>query len=678
MEITKRKGVLDEIDTKFYTKSYSKEKYAARVDFLGGFVTLLAIFSYLMKNIHNIRDAYLHTKLLKPSKKVGEKKMYTMDSILFMIWNRYSNWLVAFCNSSVGVGLYFGFLSRCSLGPSFLFLLRAQVFKKKEGTENKIAANTGCITGQLIMLISFHYPPLYLALGRPYTITVLALPYLFWEFFAMNQQNFLKDGSLNQNSMRHFRIQRIFLQNLLFQLFNLFTLPSSILFRLVNIYMFRCKNPFFFLTSSFVGWLIGHILFMKSVGLVLVWIKKMNSIKSIQSIKSNVLILSKKMNSIKSIQSIKSNVPILSNKYKYIMSELRHWMSGRIFILFLFISSMYYLRITPCICNQKLSESEIETIGESESEIQTIGEIEQKKSNEEYVSEYLSFFLKERENSYKIDEREKKDIFAFEKPLLKSFFDYKLFHRPLRYIKNDRLENALRNEMSQFFFHTSESDGKERISFTYPSSLSTFLEMMQRKISLFTTEKLSYDELDNHWSSINEQKRKNLSNQFLNRAEAVDKEFVASDVLEKRIRLWNDKTQKYLPKIYDPFLNGPYRGRIKKSFLFSIKNKTYTENEIFLNKIHSILINNNDPDFINNNDPDFEQILTDANDQTIRNRKDCLGIKENSKKVPRWSHQFIDEVEAQGKETDSQNKRRLKESKNVFPRPLLLIPIVEI
>nr|YP_009765294.1 hypothetical protein RF1 [Lysiloma watsonii]YP_009765314.1 hypothetical protein RF1 [Lysiloma watsonii]QIS95571.1 hypothetical protein RF1 [Lysiloma watsonii]QIS95591.1 hypothetical protein RF1 [Lysiloma watsonii] len=615
--------------------------------------------------------------------------------------------LVSLCmkiiNSVVVVGLYYGFLTTFSVGPSYLLLLRARVME--EGTEKKVSATTGFITGQLMMFISIYYAPLHLALGRPHTITVIALPYLLFHFFCNNHKNLLNYGSTNQNSMRNFSIQRIFLNNLIFQLLNLFILPSSMLVRLVNIYMFRCNNQFLFLTSSFVGWLIGHILFMKWVGLVLVWIQKL------------VLVWIQKK------YSIKSNVLIRSNKY--IMSELRNWMS-RIFIIFLFISSIYYLGRTPLpvfIFNKKLSEiqergeidkkegGEIDKkkeIGVERTSKTKLTKQEQKKSNAEYLS--ASLFSKERENSYKIDEREEKDIFRLEKPLLRMIFDYKRFHRPLRYIKNDRFENAVRNEMSQFFFHTSQSDGKERISFTYPSSLSTFLEMMQRKTSLFTTEKLSYDELDNHWSSINEQKRNNLSNQFLNRAEALDKEFFALDVLEKKIRLCNDGTKKYLPKIYDPLLNGPYRGRIKKSFLFSIKNKTYTKDYILINKIHAILLN------INTDYPDFEQkidrfdkkslsneirfffnlisqfsgksvsnfnfkglylfrehekmdseakkkkmkflfdaILTDANDKTIRNRKKWIGIKESSKKVPRWSYKFIDEaeyLESNGKRED--------------------------
>ena len=207
--------------------------------------------------------------------------------------------LVSLCmkiiNSVVVVGLYYGFLTTFSIGPSYLFLLRAWVME--EGTEKKVSATTGFITGQLMMFISIYYAPLHLALGRPHTITVIALPYLLFHFFCSNQKHFLNYGSTNPNSMRNFSIQGIFLNNLIFQLLNLFILPSSMLVRLVNIYMFRCNNPFLFLTSSFVGWLIGHILFMKWVGLVLVWIRQNYSIRS------NVLIR------------------------KYVVSELRNFMA---------------------------------------------------------------------------------------------------------------------------------------------------------------------------------------------------------------------------------------------------------------------------------------------------------------------------------------------------------------
>ncbi|XP_022933246.1 uncharacterized protein LOC111440173 [Cucurbita moschata] len=218
--------------------------------------------------------------------------------------------LVSLCmkiiNSVVLVGLYYRFLTTFSIGPSYLFLLRARVME--EGTEKKVSATTGFITGQLMMFISIYYAPLHLALGRPHTITVLALPYLLFHFFWNNHKHFFYYGSTTRNSMRNLSIQCVFLNNLIFQLFNHFILLSSMLVRLVNISMFRCNNKMLFVTSSFVGWLIGHILFMKWVGLILVWIQQNNSIRS----------------------------------NKYLVSEFRNSMA-RIFSILLFITYVYYL-----------------------------------------------------------------------------------------------------------------------------------------------------------------------------------------------------------------------------------------------------------------------------------------------------------------------------------------------
>nr|QZF76516.1 hypothetical chloroplast RF19 [Ehretia dicksonii] len=293
--------------------------------------------------------------------------------------------LVSLCmkiiNSVVVVGLYYGFLTTFSIGPSYLFLLRAQVME--EGTEKKVSATTGFITGQLMMFISIYYAPLHLALGRPHTITVLALPYLLFHFFWNNHKHF---GSTTRNSMRNLSIQCVFLNNLIFQLFNHFILPSSMLARLVNIYMFRCNNKMLFVTSSFLGWLIGHILFMKWLGLVLVWIRQNHSIRS--------------------------NVLIRSNKY--LVSELRNSMA-RIFSILLFITCVYYLgRIPSPILTKKLkqtskTEERVESEEERDVEIETASEMkgikqEQEGSTEEDPSP--SLFSEEKEDPDKIDETE--------------------------------------------------------------------------------------------------------------------------------------------------------------------------------------------------------------------------------------------------------------------------------
>nr|YP_009753424.1 hypothetical protein RF1 [Cuminum cyminum]QIT06701.1 hypothetical protein RF1 [Cuminum cyminum] len=616
--------------------------------------------------------------------------------------------LVSLCmkiiNSVVVVGLYYGFLTTFSIGPSYLFLLRAQVMEEgEEGTEKKVSATTGFITGQLMMFISIYYAPLHLALGRPHTITVLALPYLLFHFFWKNHKNFFDYGSTTRNSMRNLSIQCVFLNNLIFQLFNHFILPSSMLARLVNIYMFRCNNKMLFVTSSFVGWLIGHILFMKWVGLVLVWIRQNNSIRSNKYIRSN-------------------------------KSELRNYMV-RIFSILLFITCVYYLgRIPSPIFTKKLNpqteegwESEEETDVEIETASETKGtKQEQEGSTEEDPSP--SLFSEEKEAPDKIDETEEirvngkektkdelhftetrynnspvyKGLFWFEKPLLTFLFDYKRWNRPLRYIKNNRFERTTRKEMSQYFFYTCRSDGKERISFTYPPSLSTFGEMIQRRMSLPTLEKLSSDELYNHWVYTNQHKNNNLNNEFLNRIEALDTGFFSLDILEKSTRLCNDKTRKYyLPKMYDPILNGLYRGTIQNKISPSIINKISLENFIEtleINKIHSLLLPDTDYQEFEQKIDQFDKktfstenrhlftliskfdresgsslnwkglslfsekeqgrigsekrakflkfllntILTSPNGQKTKQK---FVIKEISKKVPRWSYKLITEFE---------------------------------
>nr|YP_009737634.1 Ycf1 [Blastus pauciflorus]QHV41488.1 Ycf1 [Blastus pauciflorus] len=612
--------------------------------------------------------------------------------------------LVSLCmkiiNSVVMVGLYYGFLTTFSIGPSYLFLLQARVMEEgEEGTEKKVSATTGFIAGQLMMFISIYYAPLHLALGRPHTITVLALPYLLFHFFWNNHKHFFDYGSTTRNSIRNLSIQCVFLNNLIFQLFNHFILPSSMLARLVNIYMFRCNNKMLFVTSSFVGWLIGHIFFMKWVELVLVWIQQNNSIRS----------------------------------NKYLGSELRNSMD-RIFSILLFITCVYYLgRIPSPILTKKMKEtSETEERGQNEEErdieIETTFETkgtkqEQEGSNEEDPSP----FSEEKEDPNKIDERKeirvngkektrdefhlketvykdspvyktsyldgnkensklevlKEDKLWFEKPLVTLLFDYKRWNRPLRYIKNNRFENAVRNEMSQYFFYTCRNDGKEKISFTYPPSLSTFREMIKRKMDLFTEEKRPPDELYDHWISTNEQKKKNLSKEFRNRIEVLKKGSITLDVLEKKSRLCNDETKKeYLPKIDDPFLNGPYRGRRNIFFSSSIRNETSIKNDIekrWINKIQGILFTT-DYDYekleekIDTFDPEkkndlfpfskmefkiqqgrivFEDQINICKFIFIQNvNPESKRLKEISKKVKRWSSKLIDDLEQQEGENE--------------------------
>nr|YP_009129590.1 Ycf1 [Habenaria pantlingiana]AIC82600.1 Ycf1 [Habenaria pantlingiana] len=580
-------------------------------------------------------------------------------------------------NSVVVVGLYYGFLTTFSIGPSYLFLLRARVME--EGTEKEVSATTGFIVGQLMMFISIYYAPLHLALGRPHTITVLVLPYLLFHFFWNNHKNFFDYGSTTRNSMRNLSIQCVFLNNLIFQLFNHFILPSSTLARLVNIYMFRCNNKILFFTSSFVGWLIGHIFFMKWVGLVLFWIRQNHSIRS--------------------------------NKYKYLVSEFRNSMA-RIFSILLFITCVYYLgRMPSPIVTKKLTETEeteeTEEGGErkEESDVETTYETKETKQEQEGSTEENPFLCSEEEEDLDKDEFHFKEARYQDSPVYEDsdlethqenwklgrlkeekkkrmnkkiettfvnfFFDYKRWNRPLRYIKNDELENALRNEMSQFFFFTCKSDGKQKISFTYPPSLSTFSEMLERKIYFYIYDKdLS---IYNSWININEKKKCNFNNELRSRIQILEKNggFPSLDILEKRTLICDDKKKKKcLPKAYDPFLNGPYRGTIKKLYPRAIMNP-YTDTEdlektFLINKIHDLLLNNSlelyRKSFLNYTEEKeidkakslqfvFDVITTHTKDKKkIKNKSIGIRIEELTKKVSQWSYKLTEGLEEEEEE----------------------------
>jgi len=212
---------------------------------------------------------------------------------------------------------------------------------------------------------------------------------------------------------------------------------------------------------------------------------------------------------------------------------------------------------------------------------------------------------------------------------------------------------------------------------------------------------------------MNKQKRKNLNNEFRNRIQALDKEFLFLDILEARTRLCNDDTKnEYFPKMYDPLLKGAYRGRIKtifspsKTAIDNLRDIIGIKDTIGINRIHSIFL----PD-INIDYQEFEQkanlfdkkqllteigtflplvgefdieqksnlnlkgfsLFSDQEQEKIdfekerkifkfllnvirtypidqKIQKESVGIKEIIKKVPRWSYKLITDLEQQSGE----------------------------
>ncbi|CAK8576494.1 unnamed protein product [Lathyrus sativus] len=149
------------------------------------------------------------------------------------------NSLVGFClrilNSTVVIGLYYGFLTTAYIGPSYLFLIQARVMEK--GSETEIAATSGFLTGRVMMFISIYYAPLHLALNRPHTLTFLTLPYLFCNHVYQNNKHYYSNdwgwayyredsGDNNPNSIRNFRTYKVFFNNLFFSIIKPLSFPK--------------------------------------------------------------------------------------------------------------------------------------------------------------------------------------------------------------------------------------------------------------------------------------------------------------------------------------------------------------------------------------------------------------------------------------------------------------------
>nr|AHZ58033.1 hypothetical protein [Tmesipteris elongata] len=162
-------------------------------------------------------------------------------------------------------GLYYGFLTTLPIGPSQILSIRSFLL---EGNRSGIICIFGSMMGQFIILLSIYCSPLYVMLIKPHLMTLLVIPYMLYYWYRT------KDPSKYEilrpiNSLTNAKISYLFLNSFVFQLLNPIILPSPVLTRLINLFIFRYSNNVLFLISSFLGWLCGHILFINSIKFLL-------------------------------------------------------------------------------------------------------------------------------------------------------------------------------------------------------------------------------------------------------------------------------------------------------------------------------------------------------------------------------------------------------------------------
>lgn len=188
---------------------------------------------------------------------------------LSVLWASILSW-INISSPLILFGLYYGFLTTLPIGPSQILSIRAFLL---EGNLSGTVAISGLILGQLIIFLSIYYSPLYIILVKPHTVTLLVLPYILFYWYRI--KDLLDYQSLRPiSSINDSRIYKIFFDSFIFQLLNPVLLPSPVLARLVNLFLFRYSNNFLFVLSCFFGWLSGHLFFFKFIKLLLVRIEQ--------------------------------------------------------------------------------------------------------------------------------------------------------------------------------------------------------------------------------------------------------------------------------------------------------------------------------------------------------------------------------------------------------------------
>nr|WHE38410.1 conserved hypothetical protein Ycf1 [Cibotium sinoburmaense]WHE38497.1 conserved hypothetical protein Ycf1 [Cibotium sinoburmaense] len=167
-------------------------------------------------------------------------------------------------------GIYYGLLTTLPVGPSQILCIRAFIMG---GSLSGIVAMSGSMMGQLLLILSIFCSPIYLFLSKPHALTLVAIPYMFLFWFRTKD---LPDYQTLRpiTSLRDYRIGNLFMNSFIFQILNPILLPSPVLARLIHLFLFRYSNNVIFLISSFLGWLVGHILFSYLCRLLIVRVEK--------------------------------------------------------------------------------------------------------------------------------------------------------------------------------------------------------------------------------------------------------------------------------------------------------------------------------------------------------------------------------------------------------------------
>jgi hypothetical protein len=179
------------------------------------------------------------------------------------------------------LGIYYGFLSTLPIGPAQLLCVRTFLLEAK-GTERQlsaivsankvaVAAISGLVVAQVMLLLSVYFPSLYALWVKPHTLSLLVLPYLMLRWNRIKQ---FESNIVEKEIWGDFGIPIAFLESLFLQLMNPILLPSPVFARLMGLFLFRYSNVPAFIIGGILGSLFGHIAFVCSIWFLLLRLER--------------------------------------------------------------------------------------------------------------------------------------------------------------------------------------------------------------------------------------------------------------------------------------------------------------------------------------------------------------------------------------------------------------------
>nr|YP_008082156.1 hypothetical chloroplast RF1 [Cunninghamia lanceolata]AGL11002.1 hypothetical chloroplast RF1 [Cunninghamia lanceolata]BCK52192.1 hypothetical protein RF1 [Cunninghamia lanceolata var. konishii] len=443
------------------------------------------------------------------------------------------------CSPIILFGFYYGFLATLPIGPAQMYYVRSILIQDKIIDRNNRIIPTrklilsGSFVGQLIVFSSIYLCPIYTSIYKPHVMTLMFVPVFFFLLIRLFSFNLLLPGVNNPGIE--------FFLGVTLQLLNPALFSRSVYTRLVNMMLFRYSGNLLFLLSTAAGWLSGQILFVKVTKIFCSRVERDSPFNLAKKRRFFAFTFQVIFFGYFMVTCYGRNPAFFITKW----NDQRSFLQGPL--------------------EEKPDETEEFSLKKKTSR-KKINKFSFKKTASKKASKAISIssILNKIKRGMSLKDTKTDSVLSnfMIKPWPSIFFDYHRFNQPLRYVGIGKfiLRGPVKSQVAEYFFDLCLSDGRQRISFTAPPSMSFFAKMVNLGDE---SPGLNQDDFD-EWIVTKLERRYYLGEELEDRVRALSNGSPLVDVIEKRVRFSRTKSGEYLPEVHDPLLSGPFRGSMNQ------------------------------------------------------------------------------------------------------------------